>query len=294
MSGMPLPQREQIHSAQMDMDVPEKHEATTSSRADSQNTAEQVPSQLLQAPPSPEHVQSPKATPNPETPQLTHEPLGLAANFNVFEWMLKDIRLEDIEHGADGVADLMSFLSKAAPRRAIYTPNEGLQAHLIRQQMIAGITTDKFEPMHGPRSRQQQVGPNGIRRSYRNPTVVFATSHGGLIPQFHQAKYQGSLEPLPVRPWYPALPGSEQGEDMHESRVNGAGVSGADQSISHNSTEQPYDASLFANAEEQRIITNFYVRDFLQPEILGDQPQWIEFGPYGADDYPEHDWTDDD
>ena len=239
-------------------------------------------------------VEQPQTTQAAKPSTSSTSPLGPAANFNVFDWMLKDIQSQDIELAVAGLTELITSLSNAAPRKLNYTPEQGLQAHLIQQQLIAGIAIKDIEPMRGPRSRQKQVAYQRILRTYRNPGLIVGTANGAFVPLVGRAKYHGELQPLPIHSWYPDLPGGELRIDANEAGVNEVHASKTSRPPPGDQSAKSYDASLFADAEEQRIITNFYAHHFLNPELLHDQPQHVQYVDYGSDDGSNTDWSDED
>ncbi|PWY79667.1 hypothetical protein BO70DRAFT_407146 [Aspergillus heteromorphus CBS 117.55] len=93
------------------------------------------------------------------------------------------------------------------------SPDDALQAYLIRQQLIAGIHPDDIIPMrrpgHGPENRPAA------------PAVVRITNEGVSVPEIPPAQFRGPLQPLPGQ--LRAGPGGHEGihdVEAHNGIVN--------------------------------------------------------------------------
>ncbi|EKV10911.1 hypothetical protein PDIG_53990 [Penicillium digitatum PHI26] len=73
-----------------------------------------------------------------------------------------------------------------------YAPERILQAWLIRQQLIAGVSPEDIQPMAVPRGRR-----------HRTPPYIVLNDSGAHIIRIEPATFEGAMLPLPALPWLP-------------------------------------------------------------------------------------------
>ncbi|KAJ5104677.1 hypothetical protein NUU61_002024 [Penicillium alfredii] len=81
----------------------------------------------------------------------------------------------------------------------LVTPDQGLQAWLVRQQLIAGVQISDLQPMRGPGSQQKQVTPQGILTRQRIPSLMSVSRYGVFPYAIQPASFNGYIAPLPRR-----------------------------------------------------------------------------------------------
>ncbi|KAA8643029.1 hypothetical protein EYZ11_003655 [Aspergillus tanneri] len=78
------------------------------------------------------------------------------------------------------------------------TPDQALQAYLIRQQFLAGIAPQDMIPMRGHRAGQPQRRVPGVVSNASIPPVVQITNNGIAAPYIPPARFNGVIHPFPV------------------------------------------------------------------------------------------------
>lgn len=207
---------------------------------------------------------------------------------NEFDFALADENLVDAENAnaaSTAITDFLDSMDKliAVPPEKRRTPRQNLQAFLIQQQLLAGISVDKLESMSGPGANQSSFNKGGAKR-FNTPAVMTVTRNATYIPHVRPAQFIGSVTPLPI---HESLPKPSW---MNNANGNGhhTGVNSSDSMIhTHNSVtstesqkvnnfQTPDDitgtSAYFSSAAEQAALTQFYSQHFSTGSGLLQQP----------------------
>ncbi|KAJ5108620.1 hypothetical protein N7456_005295 [Penicillium angulare] len=119
---------------------------------------------------------------------------------NDFDRMFNEIQDQDFELETVGLDHLVSALSTDNTGPLFVDPHAGLQAYLIRQQLIAGVSPEDVVPIESfptstPLNRRSSV-PTSVNIHPSDPETVMT------IPRIPSPQFDGYLEPLA---WYPAM-----------------------------------------------------------------------------------------
>ncbi|KAJ6110427.1 hypothetical protein N7486_002662 [Penicillium sp. IBT 16267x] len=159
---------------------------------------------------------------------------------NAFDVMFHVIADQDTQLAAAGLDDRGLPIPPGPVQ--VYTENDSLQAYLIRQQLVAGITPDEVVPMNSYLTQQRLLhGP--MRAS--NPALIRVHRDTGAvtIPYIPPARFNGRLDPLPLdtQSWYPArsrgaqtCPSDESPPQLDESNEINQDAFGSDRELLRN------------------------------------------------------------
>lgn len=234
------------------------------------------------------------------------------SDYRAFEFGLLDPKNLDIASTA--MRKFLSALEKAValPTRKYYTPRQNLQAFLIQQQLLAGVTVDKIEPMQGVGSRQKVTAPEGVLQRFSTPSYMTVTPKGTFLPRISPAKFTGTLDPLPVQGGLPKPAWTKRATEnfCRQNNENGTdsinplttiGTQPPNGLVQQKDTmNKPTDdkmdfSAYFSSAKEQELITQFFAQHFSTGSgILVDQSTKAD--DTDADDtesdYPTDYWSD--
>ncbi|KAJ5280330.1 hypothetical protein N7478_005702 [Penicillium angulare] len=114
--------------------------------------------------------------------------------------MFHTIQDQDLELETVGLGHLVSALSTDNTGPLFVDPHAGLQAYLIRQQLIAGVSPEDVVPI------ESFPTPTHLNRRSSVPTSVNVNPSdpeaGMTVPRIPSPQFDGYLEPLG---WYPAM-----------------------------------------------------------------------------------------
>lgn len=131
---------------------------------------------------------------------------------NDFDRIFQEIQNQDAELESVGLGHLVSSLSTGDNRPLVCDTRSGLQAYLIRQQLVAGISPNDVVPIDFSSTlnylNKRCSVPASVNFQPSNP-------HAGItIPRIPSPEFDGTLEPLP---WYPTLMQNIQNSSPEDS-----------------------------------------------------------------------------